>query len=227
MLFPPTCLRRGWAEGVRFSPGTVVLWDRGSSGQECEAPGAPPAQPVTMLLFTPVRMQPCASPRERRSRAFPHGRAHSGALFSPVLCLNPAVWVNTTPPPAAPGAWPGSVAETYMPARAFCLVADSWQVVCGREPLHDRNFPGERAPSAPLTLHQFYPVTLRACYLFCLPTCPEHSAFILEKSDSALEIRLRSHLLQEVGPECLPLTCVKCLVSDVPGLALVCLFVSH
>lgn len=190
-------------------------------------PGPLLPSPSTMLLFTPVRMQPCASPRERRSRAFPHGRAHSGALFSPVLCLNPAVWVNTAPPPAAPGAWPGSVAETYMPARAFCLVADSWQVVCGREPLHDRNFPGERALSAPLTLHQFYPVTLRACYLFCLPTCPEHSAFILEKSDSALEIRLRSHLLQEVGPECLPLTCVKCLVSDVPGLALVCLFVSH
>lgn len=224
MLFPPTCLGRGWVEGVRFSPGTVVLWDRGSSGQECEAPGAPPAQPVHNAAFHAGADAAVCQPSGAAEPSLPTRQGPQWSLVLPSPLPEPCCLGEQRP---APGAWPGSVAETYMPAHAFCLVADSWQVVCGREPLHDRNFPGERAPSAPLTLHQFYPVTLRACYLFCLPTCPEHSAFILEKSDSALEIRLRSHLLQEVGPECLPLTCVKCLVSDVPGLALVCLFVSH
>ena len=64
------------------------------------------------------------------------------------------------------------------------------------------------------------PVTRRTCHVSCLPVCPQYSPFILEKSDSALKVQLRSHLLQEVGPACLPLICIKCLFPDVPGLRL-------
>lgn len=68
---------------------------------------------------------------------------------------------------------------------------------------------------------------------------PPHMAqrflFILTKSDSALKIQLRSHLLQEVAPECFPLTCIlisirthlKCLFSAVPGLILVYVSMCH
>lgn len=56
---------------------------------------------------------------------------------------------------------------------------------------------------------------------------PQALPFVLEMSDSAIKIQLRRHLLQEVGPECLPLICIKYLFSDFPGLALVYYFVSH
>lgn len=118
-----------------------------------------------------------------------------------------------------------------MPMSAFCLVADWWEVVCGRKQLDYHNFPGERVLFplrsqvwSPLTPHQLYPVTYRAGYIFCLQIYPKHSPFILEKSDSAIKIQLKSHLLQEVGSEYL---CIKRLFSDVPGLAFVYMFLSH
>lgn len=100
-----------------------------------------------------------------------------------------------------------------------------WEVMYNREQLGYHNSPAQwvlfslrcQLWSAPLTPRQLYPVSCKACYVLFFPICLQYSPFILEKSDSALKIQLRSHLLQEVGPDCL---CIEYLFSDVQSLHL-------
>lgn len=202
---------------------------KGVQGQECEAPRAPPAQPVHNAAFHAVADAAVCQPSGAAEPSLPTRRGPQWSLVLPSPLPEPrCLGEPSTHPPRGLA----RVCRRDFHAR-LCLLScgrfvasDVWLGAAALSQPPRRKSPVSAevpALSAPLTPHQLYPVTLRACYIFCLPTCP----FILEKSDSALEIGLRSHLLQEVGPECLPLICVKCLFSDVRGLALVYLFVSH
>lgn len=138
MLFPLTCLEvgAGWA-GVRF------FRIKGVQGQECEAPGAPPARPVHNAAFHAGADAAVCQPSGAAEPSLPTRRGPQWSLVLPSPLPEPCCLGE--PPPTAPGAWLRSVTNTYMPVYAFCPVADSWQVMSGWEPLYYHNFPGERA----------------------------------------------------------------------------------